>query len=36
MKIFRDIDIGKEETPLAFLIQEALLEAPFEKAGKIC
>ena len=35
MKIFRDIDIGKEETPLAFLIQEALLEkAPFEKSGQ--
>ena len=35
MKIFRDIDIGKEEAPLAFLIQEALLEkAPFEKSGQ--
>ena len=35
MKIFRDIDIRKEETPLAFLIQEALLEkAPFEKSGQ--
>ena len=35
MKIFRDIDIRKEETPLAYLIQEALLEkAPFEKSGK--
>ena len=26
MQIFKEIDIGKEETPLAFLIQEALLE----------
>ena len=35
MKIFRDIDIGTEKTPIAFLIQEALLEkAPFEKAGQ--
>ena len=35
MKIFKDIDIGKEETSLAFLIQEALLEkAPFEKSGQ--
>ena len=35
MKIFRDIDIGKEETPLAYLMEEALLEkAPFEKSGK--
>ena len=35
MKIFRDIDIRKEETPLAYLIQEALLEkAPFEKSGQ--
>ena len=35
MKIFQEIDIGKEETPLAFLIQEALLEkAPFKKSGK--
>ena len=35
MKIFKEIDIGKEETPLAFLIQEALLEkAPFEKSGQ--
>ena len=35
MKIFRDIDIVKEETPLASLIQEALLEkAPFEKSGQ--
>ena len=35
MKIFRDIDIGKEGTPLAFLIHEALLEkAPFEKSGQ--
>ena len=35
MKIFNEIDIGKEETPLAFLIQEALLEkAPFKKSGK--
>ena len=35
MKIFTEIDIGKEETPLAFLIQEALLEkAPFKKSGE--
>ena len=35
IKIFQEIDIGKEETPLAFLIQEALLEkAPFKKSGK--
>jgi hypothetical protein len=35
MKIFRDIDIRKEETPLAYLIQEALLKkAPFEKSGQ--
>ena len=35
MRIFKEIDIGKEETPLAFLIQEALLEkAPFKKSGK--
>ncbi len=35
MKIFRDIDIGKVETPIAFLIQEALLaKAPFDKSGQ--
>ena len=35
MKIFKEIDIGEGETPLAFLIQEALLEkAPFEKSGQ--
>jgi len=35
MKVFRDIAIGTEEIPIAFLIQEALLEkAPFEKSGQ--
>ena len=32
MEIFKNIEIEKEETPIAFLIQEALLEkAPFTK-----
>ena len=35
MRIFKEVDIAKEETPLAFLIQEALLEkAPFKESGK--
>ena len=36
MEIFKNIEIEKEETPLAFLIQEALLEkAPFTKGAQI-
>ena len=34
MEIFKNIEIRKEETPIAFLIQEALLEkAPFGKSA---
>ena len=35
MEIFRNIEIEKEESPIAFLIQEALLEkAPFTKSAQ--
>ena len=35
MEIFKNIEIEKEETPLAFLIQESLLEkAPFAKSAR--
>ena len=35
MEIFKNIEIRKEETPIAFLIQEALLEkAPFGKSAQ--
>ena len=35
MKIFKNIEIEREEAPIAFLIQEALLEkAPFTKSGQ--
>ena len=35
MEIFKNIEIEKEETPIAFLIQEALLEkAPFTKSAQ--
>ena len=35
MEIFKNIEIRKEDTPIAFLIQEALLEkAPFGKSAQ--
>ena len=35
MEIFKNIEIEKEETPIAFLIQEALLKkAPFAKTAQ--
>ena len=35
MEIFKNIEIEKNETPIAFLIQESLLEkAPFAKSGQ--